>query len=256
MVTDVLIPIGHHRAASVPPLLTDDVDLRDEERICRPHDGAEVEVLLPVLDGEVDWVAPLIKVGADRVHRPVAVHVTHIASVAVPQQFGVKARIVGPRLRMRTNANGRLVRFDGLGHLCSLRGPRVAPDRLRTHGLRRALRIDDYGLQSGSHATQRAGVRRIEEPASSGHTDRTREFRGRRVRSVLSTACTVGRARRTSCRTPVEWHTGHGVARRSTSCSASSPIGPHSGRIHVRPHIWFKPRETVRGLAGGHRYGG
>ena len=96
VVAQVLVAIGHHRAAAVPALAPDDVDLGGEESVRRPHDRADVEVVLPVLDRDVERVAPQIEVGDDRFELPVAVAVGHVAPVAVLEQLLVVLRIGRP----------------------------------------------------------------------------------------------------------------------------------------------------------------
>ena len=75
---------------------------RGQERVGRAHDRADVEVVLPVLDGDVEVVAPGVEVGDDRLHRPVAVAVDHVAPVSVRQQVRV---VLLPR-RQRSRPTG------------------------------------------------------------------------------------------------------------------------------------------------------
>ena len=94
VVPHVLVAVGDHRAAPVPPSVADDVHLAGQEGVGRAHDRADVEVVLPVLDGHVEVVAPGVEVGDDRLHRPVAVAVDHVAPVALGEQL---ARRTAPR---------------------------------------------------------------------------------------------------------------------------------------------------------------
>ena len=66
MVAHVLVAVGDHRAAPVPAPPPDDVHLGGEERVGGAHDRADVEVVLPVLDGDVERVAAGVEVGARR----------------------------------------------------------------------------------------------------------------------------------------------------------------------------------------------
>ncbi len=108
VVADVEVPVGDHGAAAVPAPAADDVHLGHVERVRRPDDRADVEVVRPVLDGHVEGMPPRVQVGHDRLDRPVPVAVQHVAPVAVLQQLGVVARVVRPGTFPRTHA-GRAV---------------------------------------------------------------------------------------------------------------------------------------------------
>lgn len=92
---DVLVAIGDHGPATVPPASSNDVDLLGEERVGGPHHCADVEVVLPVLDGDVEFVALGIEVRDDGFVLPVPVLVHHVAPVAVPQQVRVPVLTFG-----------------------------------------------------------------------------------------------------------------------------------------------------------------
>ena len=89
VVADVLVAVGDHGPAAVPPASSDDVDFLGEERVGGAHHGADVEVVLPVLDGDVEVVPLGVQVRDDRLVLPVAVLVHHVAPVAVRQQVRV-----------------------------------------------------------------------------------------------------------------------------------------------------------------------
>ena len=74
----------------------DDVDTGDVEGVGAAHDGADVEVLADVLDGDVQPVGAGGQIGADRRDGPVAVAVDDVAPVAVRQQLAVVAGVGGP----------------------------------------------------------------------------------------------------------------------------------------------------------------
>ena len=97
VVDDVLVAVGDHRAAPVPAAVADDVDLAGEERVRGADDRADVEVVLPVLDRDVEVVPASVEVGDDRVHRPVAVAVDDVAAVAVGEQRRVVLLAGRPR---------------------------------------------------------------------------------------------------------------------------------------------------------------
>ena len=81
------------------------IDLAGEERVGGAHDGADVEVVAPVLDRDGEVVAAGVEVGDDRLDRPVPVAVDDVAAVAVTQQLRVEPRVVGPGQRMRPDAD-------------------------------------------------------------------------------------------------------------------------------------------------------
>ncbi len=92
----MLVPVGDHGTAAVPPAAADDVHLGSAERVGAAHDRADVHVVLPVLDRDVKGVAVLVEIGDDGLHRPVPVRIDDVAGVAVLQQVAVVARVVRP----------------------------------------------------------------------------------------------------------------------------------------------------------------
>ena len=111
VVAQVLVLLGDHRAPPVPAALADDVHLGGEERVRGAHDRADVAVVLPVLDGDVERMPAPVEVGDDRLHPPVAVAVDDVAPVAGGQELGIEPVVVGPGLRVRPDAGlGRLRR--------------------------------------------------------------------------------------------------------------------------------------------------
>ena len=117
VVAQVLVPVGDHRAAAVPPLASDDVHLGGEEGVGRPHDRADVEVVLPVLDRDVEGMPSRVEVGDDRLEPPVAVAVDHVASVAVLEQLRVVVRLGRPGALPGSDADD-----EALGRLVASRG--------------------------------------------------------------------------------------------------------------------------------------
>jgi hypothetical protein len=101
VVPHVLVTVGHHGASPIPPSLSHDVNLRCLEGVCGAYDAADVEVVLPVLDGDVEPMAMSIEVGDDRIAPPVAIAVDDIAAIAGSQKLGVQPGIVRPRLCVR-----------------------------------------------------------------------------------------------------------------------------------------------------------
>ena len=110
MVAFVLIPVSDHRTAAVPSPLTDDVHFGGEEGVRGTDDGSDVEVVLPVLDGNVERVTSRVEVSDDRVAPPVAIPVDDVARVTLGQQVGVVAGVVWPRLRVGPDADRSMTR--------------------------------------------------------------------------------------------------------------------------------------------------
>ena len=79
--------------------------LRGEERVGGAHDRADVEVVLPVLDRDVELVPAGVEVGDDRVEPPVAVAVDDVAAVPSLEQLGVDARSSGHGARPRADSD-------------------------------------------------------------------------------------------------------------------------------------------------------
>ena len=87
VVMNVLVPVGDHRSSPVPAATPNDVDGRRQERIRCANHRADVEVVLPVLDRDVERMPARVKVGDDRVVPPVPVVVGDVASVTLAQQI-------------------------------------------------------------------------------------------------------------------------------------------------------------------------
>ena len=79
----------------------------DVEGVGGADDRADVEVVLPVLDGHVQRVPALVEIGDDGRHGPVAVAVDHVAGVAPREQVRVQAGVVRPRLGVRPDPGAR-----------------------------------------------------------------------------------------------------------------------------------------------------
>ena len=75
------------------------------ESVGRAHHGADVAVVLPVLDGYMERMPPGVQVGLDGFHGPVPVAVDNLAAVASEQQFGVEVVAGGPRQPMGVQGN-------------------------------------------------------------------------------------------------------------------------------------------------------
>ena len=85
MMTNVLIPISHHRAPFVPSAKPDDMDLGGHKCIGISYDRADIHVVLPVLDRNVKAVPMLVEVIDNCRSRPLAESIYDIAAVTVNQ---------------------------------------------------------------------------------------------------------------------------------------------------------------------------
>ena len=109
----MLVAVGDHRSAPVPAPPAHDVHRGGEEGVGGAHDGADVHVVLEILDRHVERVAALVQLGADRLEREVAVRVDHVAAIAVFEKLRVVARILRPRALPRPDAVAALAPFGG-----------------------------------------------------------------------------------------------------------------------------------------------
>lgn len=82
VMANVLISIGHHGSAPVPAPPPDNVHLGREERVRIPHHSPDVEVVLPVLNGNVERVPSQVKIRDDGLPAPVAIAIEHVTLVA------------------------------------------------------------------------------------------------------------------------------------------------------------------------------
>lgn len=109
VVMNMEVAVGDHRTATIPAATPDDVHPGDIEGIGRTDDRANVEVMLPVLDGDVESMTGVVQIGHDRVEMPIAIAIHDIASVPGCEQLGIKARIIGPRFGVRPDTDLMLV---------------------------------------------------------------------------------------------------------------------------------------------------
>ena len=101
----MLIPVGHHRTASVPAFLTNNVHFLRQKGVRGAHHGTDIQIVLPVLDRDVKIMAARVKVGDNRLHAPVTVLIHHIAAVALAQKLFIPMLTLGPLALPRTDAN-------------------------------------------------------------------------------------------------------------------------------------------------------
>lgn len=105
VVDDVLVSIGDHRPSSIPSSLADDVDRVGKKRVCIPHDGPDVEIVLPVLDCNVERMSAGVEVSDNRLTFPVAVLVGHVACIAVREQILVVSTVRRPGFGVGTDTD-------------------------------------------------------------------------------------------------------------------------------------------------------
>ena len=104
VMTHMLISVGDHGSATIPALATHDVNFLRQEGIRGTHDGADIEVVVEILDGHVERMSPGVEILDDRLESPISIFVDDISAVAVAQQIRIKSIIVWPRKRMRAYA--------------------------------------------------------------------------------------------------------------------------------------------------------
>ena len=90
------VAVGGHRTAAVPAPPAHHVDAGDVEGVGVADHRPDVEVVAPVLHGDVDRQPAAVEVGHDRLLAPVAVAVDHVAAIARPPAARVEAGVVGP----------------------------------------------------------------------------------------------------------------------------------------------------------------
>src|SRR5690606_23860902 len=99
----------------------------DGEGVGGAHHRADVRVVLEILDRDVQPVAGGVELGDDRLAAPVAEAVLDVAAVAVGEQLGVQARVLGPGLGVGADADlpgltgGGCGALGGPGHRSSVR---------------------------------------------------------------------------------------------------------------------------------------
>ena len=91
-------------AAAVPAASAHDMEGADGEGVGGAHHRADVRVVLEILDRDVQPVAGGVELGDDRLAAPVAEAVLDVAAVAVGEQLGVQARVLGPGLGVGADA--------------------------------------------------------------------------------------------------------------------------------------------------------
>ena len=130
---------------------------RGEERVGVAHHRADVEVVLPVLDRDVEVVPAPVEVGHDRLAPPVAVAVDDVAPVAVGEQLRVVARIRrGHGPGQGPTPTSRLIAV-ALVHGCQATSP--------------AVTAQARSAPSAVGAGQRASARQVVEEPPLGRAD-------------------------------------------------------------------------------------
>ncbi len=81
----MLIPIGDHGTAPVPPLSSHNMDFLGQDCIGRSNHRTDIEVMLKVFDGHMKWVALGIKIRHHRIKGPVSIFIDDIAPITLDQ---------------------------------------------------------------------------------------------------------------------------------------------------------------------------
>ena len=85
------------------------MDLLGEKRVRGAHHGADVRVVLKILNRNVERVAPLIQLLADRLEGPVAVGVHYVATIPLLQKLRIQPGIIRPWALPRPYAVATLI---------------------------------------------------------------------------------------------------------------------------------------------------
>lgn len=106
--------IGDHRATTVPPTFAHDVHPGCVECIRGSDDGADVQIMLPILDRHMERVSTRIEIGDDGRIRPVAILITDVAPISVLEEFAIESIVIGPWSWMGTDPDLAILAFDEL----------------------------------------------------------------------------------------------------------------------------------------------
>ena len=118
MVVDVLVAIGNHCTTPIPASFTDDVHGVRKEGVRVAYDGADVEVVLPILDHDVERMPTCVEIRNDRLAGPVPIFIGHVPPIAVCEEVAVESFVCGPRLGVWSYADLTIIR-----HGIRLRSP-------------------------------------------------------------------------------------------------------------------------------------
>jgi len=77
------VPVGDHGTASVPLATPHDMYAGNIEGIGGTDDGTDVEIVFPVLDGDVQRVSSSVEHGDDGLVFPIPEVVQHVTPVAI-----------------------------------------------------------------------------------------------------------------------------------------------------------------------------
>jgi hypothetical protein len=117
----MLVAVGDHRAAFIPTSTANYVDRVGKKRVGAPDNRANVQVVLPILNRDVEAMAASVEIRDDGFHRPVAILINHIARVAVRKQFRIKMIAFGQRPHPGAHSmRGFFGVLAGVSHLTSL----------------------------------------------------------------------------------------------------------------------------------------
>ncbi|MDT4866761.1 hypothetical protein FQZ97_1016360 [compost metagenome] len=76
------IPVGHHRPATIPVTLADNMHRRHIKGVGVAHNCANIHIMLPVLNRNMKIDSTLIKIGFYSLDRPVAIFIFNITAIS------------------------------------------------------------------------------------------------------------------------------------------------------------------------------
>ncbi|MNT65354.1 hypothetical protein D3C72_2033290 [compost metagenome] len=83
MLLNMKIPVSHHCPSSIPVTLTYNVHRCHIKRIGIPDNGADVHVVLPVFNRDMQIDPIFIKIALYSLDRPVAIFIFNITTIAI-----------------------------------------------------------------------------------------------------------------------------------------------------------------------------
>src|SRR5699024_12278406 len=100
----VLIAVGHHRAAAIPAASAHDMHGINSKDISSAHNGADISVVFEILNRDVQRVPASIDISDNRFAAPIAIGVDEVAALAIYKQYRSIVLIVGQLAVTRATA--------------------------------------------------------------------------------------------------------------------------------------------------------